>query len=246
MSIVWPVTVPPSLAVLAFGAQSNFAAGHFKKYYTGFNMKSNWSANKNHLMYSGADFLGFVKPAFGLHGLEYIVWLAKDDQRTRILHMNSLKECVDKVENFFAKPISEQRFIFEARKKDDTKVAHLLIGEPDYGWIERDDIQRVSPDDIKSDSVYDKSVIVCDAFTNVDDAIEVCHKFAQLGFSLYIHHVFRPTIDEPVIDPDEWKKINMFLLNEYEADKIDYEHICCGKDEYSFHDAEELIYGELI
>lgn len=209
-------------------------------------MTSNWSANKNYLMYSGADFLAFVKPVIGLHGLEYITWLAKDDKRTRILHRNSLKECVDGVENFFAKPISEQRFIFDTRKNDDTKVAHLLIGEPDYGWIERDDIQRVSSDDIKSNGVYDKSVIVCDAFTNVDDAIEVCHKFAQLGFNLYVHHVFRPTIDEPVIDPDEWKKINIWLLEVYEADNTSYEHICHGKDEYTFHDAEELIYGELI
>lgn len=212
-------------------------------------MTSNWSANKNHLMYSGADFLGFVKPVIGLHGLEYITWLAKDDKRTRILHRNSLKECVDGVENFFAKPISEQRFVFETRENDNTKVAHLLIGEPDYGWIERDDIQRVSPDDIKCDGVYDKSVIVCDAFTNVDDAIEVCHKFAQLGFNLYVHHVFRPTFDEifnPVIDPKEWRKINIFLLKAYDADNISYEHICHGKDEYTFHDAEELIYGELI
>lgn len=212
-------------------------------------MKSNWSANKNHLMYSGADFLGFVKPVIGLHGLEYIAWLAKDDQRTCILHRNSLKECVDKVENFFAKPISEQRFIFEARKKDDTKVAHLLIGEPNYGWIKRDDIQRFNPDDIRCDAVYDKSIVVCDAFIKVVDAVVFCNRLRQLGFNIYVHHVFSSTFDEsfkPVIDPDEWKKINMFLLNEYEADKIDYEHICCGKDEYTFHDAEELIYGELI
>lgn len=212
-------------------------------------MKSNWNTNKNFLMYSGADFLGFVKPVVGLHDLEYIAWLAKDSQRTRILHRNSLKEYVDGIENFFAMPISEQRFIFEARKKDSTKVAHLLIGEPDYGWIKRDGIQRLNPDDIRCDVTYDKSIIVCDAFTKVVDAVVLCNRLRQLGFNVYVHHVFRPTFDEsfkPVIDPDEWKKINMFLLNEYEADKIDYEHICHGKDEYSFHDAEELIYGELI
>lgn len=214
-------------------------------------MKSNWNANKNYLMYSGADFLGFVKPVVGLHGLEYIAWLAKDDQKTRILHRNSLKECVDGVESFFAMPISEQRFIFETRKKDDTKVAHLLIGEPDYGWIEKDSIQQFNPDDIRCDVVYDKSIVVCDAFTKVVDAVVFCNRLRQLGFNIYVHHVFHPTFDEnfkPTIDPDEWKKINMFLLNEYEADKIDYEHICHGKaqDEYSFHDAEELIYGELI
>ena len=214
-------------------------------------MKSNWSANKNYLMYSGADFLGFVKPVVGLHGLEYIAWLAKDDKRTRILHRNSLKECVDGVENFFAKPISEQRFIFKARQRDETKVAHLLIGEPDYGWIERDDIQRFNPDDIRCDIVYDKSIVVCDAFTKVVDAVVFCNRLRQLSFNIYVHHIFRPTFDEnfkPVIDSDEWKKINMFLLNEYEADKIDYEHICHEKaqDEYTFHDAEELIYGELI
>ncbi len=214
-------------------------------------MTSNWSANKNYLMYSGADFLGFVKPVIGIHGLEYITWLAKDDKRTRILHRNSLKECIDGVENFFTAPISEQRFIFKARQCDETKVAHLLIGESDYGWIERNDIQRLNPEDIKCDTLYDKSIIVQDAFTNTVDAVELCHRLKQLGFNIYVHHVFHPSFDEnfkPVIDPDEWKKINAFLLKAYEDDNINYEHVCHGKaqNEYTFHDAEELIYGELI
>lgn len=218
-------------------------------------MTSNWSANKNYLMYSGADFLGFVKPVIGLHGLEYITWLAKDCQRTRILHRNSLKECVDGTEKFFTEPISKQRFIFETREwsSDKTKVAHLLIGEPDYGWIEKNDIKWLNPEHVytmRNDEPYDKSIIVRDAFTNKDDAVNMLYELHKLGFNVYVHHVIRVPSDEnfkPVIDPNEWKVLNEWLVRVYEADNTSYEHIIVeSPNEYSFHDVEELIYGELI
>ena len=185
-------------------------------------MTSNWSANKNFLMYSGADFLGFVKPVVGLHGLEYITWLAKDCQRTRILHRNSFKECIDNIEKFFTLSISRQRFIFEKRLwSDKTKVAHLLIGEPNYGWIEKNDIKWLNPEHVyvtKGCETFDKSIIVRDAFTNKDDAVNMLDALHKLGFNVYVHHVIGLPSDEnfkPVIDSDEWKKINEFLLKEY-------------------------------
>lgn len=216
-------------------------------------MTSNWSANKNYLMYSGTDFLAFVKPVIGLHGLEYITWLAKDCQRTRILHRNSLKACVDGTEKFFALPINKQRFIFETRQwSDKTKVAHLLIGEPNYGWVEKNDMMWLNPEHIytmDSDKPFDKSIIVRDAFTNKDNAVNMFDTLHKLGFNVYVHHVLSLPNEnfKPVIDPDEWKKLNEWLVRVYEADNISYEHIITeSSGEYSFHDVEELIYGELI
>ena len=83
------------------------------------NMKSNWSATTDGLIYSGMDFIAYVTPFYysGNHIMWYVYFskgMGSEDRRhSKVNQFTSCEHAVDYVEKFFELSISEQREQFD-------------------------------------------------------------------------------------------------------------------------------------
>lgn len=86
------------------------------------NMRSNWSATTDGLIYSGMDFIAYVTPSikpqsYGCVKLNQIMWnvyfnkgMGSEDRRqSKVSQFTNCEHAVDYVEKFFELSISEQR-----------------------------------------------------------------------------------------------------------------------------------------
>ena len=70
-------------------------------------LKSNWYAHEGYLSFTGAKFLGYVKPYIDGFSIKYYVWFSEGGggKDTPLVSYDSLKLAVDVVEDFFEQKV---------------------------------------------------------------------------------------------------------------------------------------------
>ena len=77
-------------------------------------MKANWYTDADGLIYTGMDYLGYVKPTIVNNKILYSTWFYEGDgsenrRKTPVIKYNSLDQAINVTEKFFELNITDQR-----------------------------------------------------------------------------------------------------------------------------------------